>query len=75
VGARREVAQMSGSKEDQAKRKAERVIHEAERVLQREQSAAEENRRHEAMLAKTNRLRELRLAREAAEAAAKAKPG
>jgi hypothetical protein len=52
---------------------------EAERVHQRERPFAEEKLRHEDMLARTNRLRELRLAREAAlraaEAAVKGKRG
>jgi hypothetical protein len=45
-------------------RKAQRVFVEAERVHQRERPFEEEKLRHEDMLARTNRLRELRLARE-----------
>jgi hypothetical protein len=63
------------TKEDEAQRKVRQAIHEAERVLRRDRPAAEENHRHEEMLAKTKRLRELRLAKEAAEGAAKAKLG
>ena len=66
------------NRRDELKRKA-RAFLEAERVHQRERPFAEEKLRHEDMLARTNRLRELRLAREAAlraaEAAVKGKRG
>ena len=73
MGARREAEEgreVSNRPED-LKRKA-RAFLEAERVHQRERPFAEEKLRHEDMLARTNRLRELRLAREAALRAAKA---
>jgi hypothetical protein len=65
-----------GSKQDELTRKARQAFHE-ERVHQNERRRIEEEQRHADMLTKTERLRELRLAREAAEqkaAAAKAKP-
>jgi hypothetical protein len=66
-----------GSKQDELTRKARQAFHEEERVNQNERRHIEEEQRHADMLTKTERLRELRLAREAAEqkaAAAKAKP-
>jgi hypothetical protein len=56
---------------DDLKRKP-RAFLEAERVHQRERPFEEEKLHHEDMLAGTNRLRELRLAREVALRAAKA---
>ena len=54
------------SKEEEAWRKAERAFRAAERLQQSEQRVVDEERRHDDMLAKTKRLRELRLAKEAA---------
>ena len=59
---------MSGkqSKEEEARLKAERAFRRAERLQQSEQRLLDEERRYQDFLAKTKRLRELRLAKEAA---------
>jgi hypothetical protein len=58
------------SKEDEARRKAEQAFREAERIQESERRLLSEERRHADMLAKTKRLRALRLAKEAAAEAA-----
>jgi len=54
--------------------RARRLFLEEERAREGAQRVAEEKRRHDQMVAKTARLRELRLAKEAAERRSAAKP-
>ena len=63
-----EVEVMSDSKQIQLKQAAKRAAQMFERQQQTDRRIAEEEKRHSDMVAKTTRLREQRLARDAAEA-------
>jgi hypothetical protein len=66
-----------GTTKDEQKRNAQAAFREEALVYQRERPLLEHEARHEDMVAKTAKLRELRLAKEAAEreaAAPKVKP-
>jgi hypothetical protein len=66
---RRECHVRDQQMEEQIRRKAEQVFQEAERAQQSERRVMDEKHRQDEVHAKTKRLREMRLAKEAAEAA------
>jgi hypothetical protein len=65
-----------GSKQDELARRARQAFLKEERVHESERRIVDEQRRHDDVVAKTTRLRDQRIAKEAAEreAASKTKP-